>query len=86
MKTLNRTIPLAFLLAMASETSGVSLEATPDNTPPVLTHGMLAKLLAGSTNSPMAEPDGQQAPNTKIAQFFRNFGFLNCFGNGWRNC
>ena len=86
MKTLNRSIPLAFLLAMASETlGGVSLGAAND-TPPVLTHGMLAELLAGSTRSPTVEPDGQQVPNTKIAQFFRNFGFFNCFGNGWRNC
>jgi hypothetical protein len=85
MKTLNRSIPLAFLLAMASETSGVSFGATND-APPVLTHGMLAELLAGSTKSPAAEPDGQQAPNSKVAQFFRNYGFFNCFGGNWRNC
>jgi hypothetical protein len=85
MNKINRSIPLAFLLAVAADTSGVPFGAAND-VPPVLTHGMLAELLAGSVKSSTAEPDGRQPPNTKVAQFFRNYGFLNCFTGNWRNC
>lgn len=85
MSNLNRSIPLAFLLATALDTSGVSFDA-PNDAPPVLTHGMLADLLAGGAEQAAAEPDGQRPAKTKLAQFFRNFGFYNCFTGNWRNC
>jgi hypothetical protein len=85
MTKLNRTIPLAFLLAMASDTSAAPLGATND-APPLLTHGMLAEMLADSARSPTIPADARGAPNTKIAQSFRNQGFINCFNGGFRNC
>jgi hypothetical protein len=79
MNKFNRSIPLAFLLAVAADTSGVALGTA--NDAPVLTHGMLADLLAGSV---AVEPDGR-LPETKVAQF-RNYGFSNCATGSWRNC
>ncbi len=83
MNRFNRSIPLAFLLAVAADTSDVAFGA-PNDAPPVLSHGMLAGLLAGSAGSPAAEPDGRP-PETKVAQF-RNYGFSNCATGSWRNC
>ena len=84
MNKLNRSIPLAFLLAVAADTSSVSFGEA--NAPPVLTHGMLAALLSGDDKSSAIEPYGQPPADQKVAQFFRNYGFFNCFGGAWRNC
>lgn len=84
MNKFNRSIPLAFLLAVAADTSGVPFGAAND-APQVLTHGMLAELLAGSARSSTVDPDGRQTPDNKVAQF-RNYGFSNCATGRWRNC
>lgn len=85
MNKLNRSIPLAFLLAMASDTSAAPLGGTND-APPLLAHGMLAEMLADSATSPATQADGRGSPNPRIAQSFRNQGFLNCFNGSFRNC
>jgi hypothetical protein len=85
MNKLNRSIPLAFLLAMASDTSAAPLGGTND-VAPLLTHGMLAEMLADSARPPVTQADGGGSPNTRIAQSFRNQGFINCFNGGFRNC
>jgi hypothetical protein len=84
MNKLNRSIPLAFLLAVAADTSGAPLDEA-NGAAPVLTHGMLAELLAHNGNSPTAEADGRPRLEQRMAQF-RNYGFFNCFGGNWRNC
>lgn len=87
MSKLNRSIPLAFLLAMASDTSAAPLGGTND-APPLLAHGMLAEMLADSAKSAAAQAAGRGSLSTRIAQFFRNQGFLNanCLSGNWRNC
>ena len=85
MNKLNRSIPLAFLLAVAADASSLPFGESTD-APPVLTHGMLAALLADDAKSTVAEPHGKPPAGQEVAQFFRNFGFLNCFGGAWRNC
>jgi hypothetical protein len=88
------TLPLAFLLAMAAETSSNGLPNGDGSQP--LQPGSLAALATKADE--LFLPTGQPAtkryhpvPGEKTAQFFPNFpnffnNFKNCFSGFWRNC
>ena len=80
-------LPLAFLLAMAADsTSAAPLHAA--GAP--LSRGTLSSLLPVGLqpiSPPTANRTHEGQVGTKLVQFFPNFpNFRNCFVGSWRNC
>jgi hypothetical protein len=85
MNKLNHSLPLAFLLALAADGANAPVVEAKESAP-VLTYGMLSDLLADGNSSSNVERPPLRPGGQKVAQFFRNFGFPNCFSGNWRNC
>ena len=85
------SLPLAFVLAMAAESSAAA--TTPDAIQPTIPleagalRALLEKGLANQiTRDPLQSGD-RRLPGDKTAQYFPNFpNFHNCFSGMWRNC
>lgn len=85
-----RSLPLAFILAMAADASAATLSDTNNKTTP-LEAGTLRKLLDPTTNANMVTRDMNQSgdrsmPGEKMAQFPNFPNFFNCVRGYWRNC
>jgi hypothetical protein len=82
-------LPLAFLLALASEANSSAVSATTD-TRDNLQPGMLSGLLNLNGNPEFSVKSVEQVRDgetTTVVQYFPNFpNFRNCFTGNWRNC
>ncbi len=82
-------LPLAFLLALATEASG-STVTLPTDANDHLQPGLLAGLLNLGGNPEFSIKSVEQLKNgetTTVVQYFPNFpNFRNCFTGNWRNC
>jgi hypothetical protein len=82
-------LPLAFLLALATEASGSPVSLTTD-TKENLQPGVLSGLLNPNGTPEFSVKSVEQMRNgetTTVVQYFPNFpNFRNCFTGYWRNC
>jgi hypothetical protein len=82
-------LPLAFLLALATEANSASVSRTMD-TEENLQPGMLSGLLNTGGTPEFSIKSVERVKNgetTTVVQYFPNFpNFRNCFYGNWRNC
>lgn len=82
-------LPLAFLLALATEANGSSVSPATD-TKDDLQPGMLSDMLNLNGNPEFSVKSVEQVRDgetTTVVQYFPNFpNFRNCFTGNWRNC
>jgi len=84
-----RPLPLAFLLALATEANSSPVSLTTD-TKENLQPGVLSGLLNFRGAPEFSIKSVEQVKNgktTTVVQYFPNFpNFRNCFYGNWRNC
>jgi hypothetical protein len=80
-------VPVAFLLALASETGSAVFSPTAD-TSQLLKRGSFSNLLNAAELLEASNNHEQKSlKHLKTAQYFPNFpNFRNCFSGNWRNC